>query len=109
MASNLFSLGKCLFKSVDGKGKVYEAFNSPAAQVLATKRARGDVAEIALYTGYYSAKFCGIFGPMGFEPTGNDEKDLIDFYSKYSIALQDLTDDGKPVPDGEDENPTDAS
>lgn len=109
MASNRFNLGKCLYKSVDGEGEVYEAYNTPAAQVLAAKKTKNNLAEAGLYIGYFAAKNGGLFEDMGFKPTGNDEKDMLAFFSKYAFDLENLNDDGKPLADDEDENPTTAS
>lgn len=110
MAASMFNLGKVAYKRTDGEGETLEAYNSPSAQVLATRRAGGNSFLLGMYMAYYSARNAGLFDAMGFEPEGDDDEDTIRLFYDYSFDLVLLDDDGKPRGDSEDwGNPTTAS
>ena len=110
MASRDFGLVKYQFKKVDGKGRVFTAFQTPSALVRASRVDTSNPFEAGALLAYYSAQAAGIVGQMRVDmPEDGSELDralaLLDAYQFKEIPIDD---DGNEVaPDeGGDPDPT---
>ena len=102
MASRDFGLVRYEFKRVDGKGKVFEAWQTPSAFVNATRNDDLNPFEAAAVTAYLSAEAAGIVRQMKVDvpPDGGDLDRALAFFNAYTFHEVPLDDDGNPVAAG---------